>query len=74
MIAVLFLIVGISFFSIVFKAYSSRELKARGWGFSTRIYRRESEPIMYWISFISYLVIAVWTTVFAVLAARSAFF
>ena len=74
MIAILFMIIGISFSLIVFKAFSTRELKARGWGFSTRIYRRDNEPVMYWISFISYLVIAVWATVFAVLAARKAFF
>ena len=74
MIAILLMITGILFFVIVFKAFSSRELKARGWGFSTRIYRRDSEPIMYLINFISYLVIAVWTTVFAVLAACKSFF
>lgn len=74
MIAILFMIIGIVFSLIVFKAFSTRELKARGWGFSTRIYHRDSEPIMYWISFISYLVIAIWAAVFAVLSARKAFF
>jgi len=69
MIATLLLVTGILFFWLVFKAFSSREIEARGWGFSTRIYRRDSEPVMYWISLLSYLVIAVWTTVFAVMAA-----
>lgn len=69
MIATLLLVTGILFLWLVFKAFSSREIEARGWGFSTRIYRRDSEPVMYWISLLSYLVIAVWTTVFAVMAA-----
>jgi hypothetical protein len=69
MIAILFLIIGVLFFWMVFKAYSSREIKARGWGFSSRIYGRDNEPFMYWVNLSCYLVIAVWTTVFAVLAA-----
>ena len=69
MIATLFLIIGILFFLLVLKAFSSREIAARGWGFSTRIYYRDSEPVRYWISLLSYLVIAVWTTVFAVMMA-----
>ncbi|MCX5827061.1 MAG: hypothetical protein NTV58_03545 [Deltaproteobacteria bacterium] len=71
MIATLLLATGILFFWMVFKAFSSREIKARGWGFSCRIYRRDSEPFMYWVNFSCYLVIAVWTTVFAVRAALS---
>ena len=71
MIATLLLLTGILFFWLVYKAFSSREIEARDWGFSTRIYRRDSEPVRYWVSFASYLVIAVWTTVFAVMAALS---
>jgi hypothetical protein len=55
-------------------AYSSRELKARSWGFSTRIYKRDNEPIMYWMSFMSFLMAAVFATVFGVLAAWKSFF
>ena len=69
MITILFLLIGLLFFWMVYQAYSSREIKARGWGFSTRIYTRDSEPVMYWVTFSSYLVCAVWATVFAVLAA-----
>jgi len=71
MIATLLLVTGILFFWLALKAFTSREIEARGWGFSTQIYRRDSEPVMYWVSFLSYLVIAVWTTVFAVMAALS---
>jgi hypothetical protein len=74
MIAILLIITGIFFFMMVFNAYSSGELKARGWGFSTRIYRRDNEPIMYWISFMSYLMAAVFAAVFGVLAACKSFF
>ena len=69
MIAILLLIIGALFFWMVFKAFSSREIKARGWGFSSRMYCRDSEPFMYWVNLSCYLVIAVWTTVFAILAA-----
>ena len=73
MIATLFLAAGLFFFWMVFKAFSSREIAGRGWGFSSRIYSRDSEPVLYWVTFWSYLVCAVWATVFAVLAARKAF-
>lgn len=69
MIPTLFLAIGILFFWLVFKAYSSREIKGRGWGFSVRTYQRDSEPIWYWVTFSSYLVCAVWATAFGVLAA-----
>lgn len=67
MIATFFLAVGILFFWLAFKDFSSREIMARGWGFSSRIYHRDSEPVMYWVSFLSYLVCAVWASVFGVL-------
>jgi hypothetical protein len=64
------LAVGVLFFWMVGKAWSTREIRGRGWGFSSRMYSRDSEPVMYWVNFSSYLIIAVWTTVFAALAAR----
>ncbi|MCB1968763.1 MAG: hypothetical protein KDI64_22610 [Candidatus Accumulibacter sp.] len=70
MIAALFAVLGGVFFWMVFVAVRSREIKARGWGFSTRTYSRDSEPFWYWLTFSSYLVCAVWATSFAVLAAR----
>ena len=69
MVPTFFFALGMLFFWMVFKAFSSQEIKGRGWGFSTRTYSRESEPIMYWLTFISYLVCAVWSTVFGILAA-----
>jgi hypothetical protein len=74
MYALLFIVLGILFFTMVLNAVSSRELKARGWGFSIRIYQRDSEPIMYWINFVTYLIIAIWATVFGVLLAYKSFF
>ena len=69
MLASLFLIIGVVFFTLVLKAFFSREIRARGWGFSTRIHCRDSEPVSYWVTFVSYLVIAVWTTLFGLMAA-----
>jgi hypothetical protein len=69
MLAALLLVTGILFFWLVLKAFYSREIAARGWECSTRMYYRDSEPVRHWISLLSYLVIAVWTTVFAVMAA-----
>ena len=67
MFATFFLAAGALFFWLVFKGYSDQEVKGRGWGFSIRIYRRASEPIMYWVTFVSYLVCAVWSSVFGIL-------
>ena len=69
MIATLFLAIGILFFWMVFNAFSSQEIKGRGWGFSVRTYHRDSEPSWYWVTFSSYLVCAIWATAFGVLAA-----
>ncbi len=69
MIASLFLTIGVLFAVLVFKAFSSREILARGWGSSTRTYCRDEEPIKYWVTLISYLVIAAWTSTFGLIAA-----
>ncbi len=74
MVALFFIIVGMFFFVIVFKSLSSGELKGRGWGFSIRIYQRDSEPFMYWLNFIGYLMAAVFATVFGILKAYKSFF
>ena len=68
MTAALFLAFGIFFFWMLFKAFYSEEIKARGWGFSVRTYYRNSEPVWYWVTFTSYLVCAVWATAFGVMA------
>lgn len=69
MIPTFFLSFGVIFFWMVFHAFISREIKGRGWGINIRIYRRDSEPIMYWVTFFACLVCAVWSTEFGVLAA-----
>lgn len=69
MIAILFLAIGILFFWMVFNAFLSQEIKARGWGFGVRTYHRISDPVWYWVTFLSYLVCAVWATAFGILAA-----
>jgi len=69
MIPTLFLAIGALFFWLVSTAYSSQEIKGRGWGFSTRTYCRDSEPLMYWVTFSSYLACAVLATGFGLLAA-----
>ncbi len=69
MIATLFLAMGTLFFWMLFSAFTSREIKARGWGFECRIYNRGSEPVMYWLTFSCYLICAVWATAFGILAA-----
>ena len=73
MIPTLFLAIGSLFFWLVFRAYVSQEIQGRGWGFSTRTYQRESQPIWYWVTFWSYLVCAVWATAFGALAALRTF-
>jgi hypothetical protein len=72
MIATLFLAAGILFSWMVFKAYASGEITGRGWGFSTRTYCRDSDPVWYWVTFTCYVVCAVWATVFGIMAALSA--
>ena len=39
MFATFFLAAGALFFWLVFKGYSDQEIKGRGWGFRTQIYR-----------------------------------
>lgn len=69
MIAILFLAIGFLFFWMVFNAYYAHEIKGRGWGVSVRTYHRDSEPIWYWVTFSSYLVCAIWASMFGILAA-----
>lgn len=63
MLPLILLLAGASFFWMLFKALSTVEIQVR-----TQIYRRDGEPFMYWMSVMSYLVIAVWTSVYGVLA------
>ncbi len=69
MLAMFFLAIGALCFWMVFRAFASGELKGRGWGFSYRIYRRDREPFLYWLTFSCWVVCALGATVFGVLAA-----
>lgn len=72
MLGLLFLALGILFTWLLFKGYSSGEIMGRGWGFSTRLYSRDDQPIWYWITFGSYLFCAVSAMACAILSFRSA--
>ncbi len=58
-----------AFFSwLVYEAWSTGQVKARGWWFKVRYYSREDEPVMFWINTGAYMVIVVWTLVYGVMA------
>lgn len=67
MFAVTFLILGILFSWLLYQAISTREILARGWGFSMRSYSRDDEPVWYWVTFISYSICVIVSIVVAVL-------
>jgi len=69
MIATLFLLLGLLFSWMVYRALAEGELEARGWGFSTRIYSRDEEPIKYWVTFSCYAFCAVAGLIAALLLA-----
>ena len=59
MFSLLFLTLVIVFCWLMYKGYTSGEIIGRGWGFSTRLYSRDDEPVWYWVTFLSYLACAV---------------
>jgi hypothetical protein len=74
MYAVFFLVMGIVFCWLIYRAISTREIMGHGWGISTRTYSRDDQPIWYWVTFITYSICAVWAIVFAVLLIRKVLF
>ena len=68
MIAPPLLLLGAFFAYRVFKAWTTGEIVAKGWGFQMRTYGREEEPVMFWMNFVTYVVIVVWTTAFGLMA------
>ncbi|MBK6322516.1 hypothetical protein [Candidatus Aalborgicola defluviihabitans] len=74
MFAIIFLAFGVWFSWLVYQAISTREIVARGWGFNTRIYSRDNEPVWYWVTFTSYSICAVWATTFAILLVQKSLF
>ena len=67
--ALLFFLLGMIFFTLVVRAWRSGEIPGKGWGFKVRVYDRDSEPFMYWMNFATYLVCAVWATIFGLMVA-----
>ena len=59
MLATFFFVLAVVFIWLLFKGYCTQEIMARGWGNQVWIYRRSCEPILYWVTFWMYLVIAV---------------
>lgn len=59
MAASFFLVMAVVFAWLLFKGYSTGKIMARGWGSEIRLYRRHSEPVWYWVTFSTYVVIVV---------------
>lgn len=69
MFALIFLALGAWFLWMVFQAYSTGEIKGRGWGSQVRTYLRDEHPVWYWVTLVSYFVAGVWSAAFGVLMA-----
>jgi energy-coupling factor transporter transmembrane protein EcfT len=69
MFAIIFLLLGILFSWFVYQAITTREILARGWGFSIRTYSQDDEPVWYWFTFTCYSICAAVALVLAVLLA-----
>lgn len=69
MSAVIFLAMGAVFIWLLAKGRSTGEIMARGWGASVRIYRRDSDTVMYWITFWMYLILALLCTIVGIVMA-----
>lgn len=70
MFSIIFLVMCLVFSWLIYQAVTTREILARGWGFSTRTYSRDSDPIWYWITFVCYSVCAVASAAVAILMMR----
>lgn len=67
MFGFIFLVLAIWFSWLIYQAITKREIFARGWGFNTRIYSRDNQPVWYWVTFTSYAICAVCAIAFAIL-------
>ncbi len=74
MFAIIFLVLGIVFSWLIYQAISEREILARGWGFSTRTYSRDDQPIWYWVTLTCYSFCAIVATVVAILMISTSIF
>lgn len=71
MAAIVFFAIDAVFVWLLYKGYSTQEIIAQGWGARVRIYHRDSEPIMYWLTFGLYLILVTICTVVGLLIALS---
>ncbi|HNX31570.1 MAG TPA: hypothetical protein PKM35_08190 [Holophaga sp.] len=72
--AIIFLAMSVLFAWFVYQAVITREILARGWGFRTRIYNRDDQPVYYWTTFACYLICAAWALIISVLLIRKSLF
>jgi hypothetical protein len=64
MFAFIFFIISLVFIRLLYSAVKTREILGRDWGFGSRLYSRDDEPIRYWVLFFAYSVCALWLLVF----------
>ncbi len=67
MISIVFLFIAAIFVVLLYRAIRTGEILARGWGFETRVYSRDGEPIRFWVTFVSYAICALVSALAAVL-------
>ncbi len=58
MLSIIFFFIAVPFVVLLYPAIRTGEILARGWGFETRVYSRDGEPIRYWVTFVSYAICA----------------
>ncbi|MDI1302963.1 MAG: hypothetical protein PSX71_13745 [bacterium] len=54
---------------MLYDAWKTGRVKAKGWGFAIRYYDRNDQPIMFWITTVIYAVIVIWSLSAAVMLA-----
>ena len=57
------------FWVMLYKATTTGRILARGWGFNTRTYDRNEQPIWFWFTFGTYSIAAAMATAAAVMLA-----
>lgn len=58
MFAIFFLAIGALFSWFIYQAISTRDILAKGWGWNTRTYNRDDQPVSFWVTFFSHLICA----------------
>ncbi|GAB1382102.1 MAG TPA: hypothetical protein PKA18_12405 [Ottowia sp.] len=69
MAAGVFLLLGGVFGLLLFEGHATGRIRARGWGFGVRVYQRDDEPLMFWLTFWLYAAIVVVCAVLGLLLA-----